>query len=122
MRNHTRAHRRSHRRGILAEHMALIWLMLKGYWPVAMRYKTPVGEVDLIMRRGNILTFVEVKGRRHILDAAQAIHTKNQTRVVRASQHFLMAHPSYANFQVRFDALLIAWYARPQHVVNAFGG
>jgi hypothetical protein len=36
-------HRRSHRSGLVAEWLALVYLLLKGYFPLAMRYKTPVG-------------------------------------------------------------------------------
>lgn len=118
----THAARLKHyRRGILAEYAALLWLTCKGYWPVALRYKTPVGEIDVVVRRGSKLVFVEVKARATTADAAYAIHAKNQSRVVRASQYFLASHPEYGHCEVRFDAVLIAWYARPKHLVNAFG-
>jgi putative endonuclease len=113
--------RSNHRRGILAEYVALMLLTLKGYRLVAMRYKTPVGEVDLIVRRAATLVFVEVKARANADDAAISIHAKNQSRVVRASQMFLVNHPAYTNHQVRFDAVLIAWYRIPRHLTNAFG-
>jgi putative endonuclease len=113
--------RTQHQRGILAEYLALAFLSIKGYRLVALRYKTPVGEIDLVMRRGGTLVFVEVKARAAMADAAAAIHAKNQSRVVRAAQQFLVSHPAYANYQVRFDAVLIAWYRWPKHLVNAFG-
>jgi putative endonuclease len=111
----------NHRRGILAEYAALFYLMCKGYRLVTLRYKTKFGEIDLIMRRGDTLAFVEVKARRYHADAAVAIHSKNQSRVMQAAQMFLRNHPAYANYQVRFDAVLIAWYKRPHHLVHAFG-
>ena len=104
----------------MAEYAALIFLMLKGYLPIAMRVKTPVGEIDLVMRRGKTLVFVEVKARKQLADAAAAIHATNQSRVVRASQYFLSARPHYQSLQVRFDAMLIAWYKLPHHQPNAF--
>ena len=112
--------RTNHRRGIAAEYAALIYLICKGYLPITMRYKTPVGEIDLIMRRGNTLVFVEVKARKALDDAALAIHATNQARVVRASQVFLKQKPQYQSLHVRFDAMLIAWYKRPHHQPNAF--
>ena len=112
--------RSNHRNGILAEYLALAYLTLKGYRLVALRYKTPVGEIDIILRRGKTLVFAEVKARAKADDAAHAIHTKNQSRVVRASQQFLANHPEYQNYEVRFDAVLIAWYSRPRHLINAF--
>ncbi len=56
--------------GRLAELAALWTLRAKGYRLLARRYKTPVGEIDLIMRRGNLTAFIEVKRRS---DADQAI-------------------------------------------------
>lgn len=112
--------RRNQRRGIVAEYLALVYLMLKGYRPVAMRYKTPVGEVDLVVRKGSTLVFVEVKARKTRDAAAMAIHGKNQLRVVRAAQYFLAAHPDMATLQVRFDVCLIAWYRMPHHMPHAF--
>jgi putative endonuclease len=113
-------HRRSHRSGLVAEWLALVYLLLKGYFPLAMRYKTPVGEIDLIMKRGRRLVFVEVKARADVEDAAHAVHAKNQARVVRAAQHYLHSHPQRAGHEVRFDVCLIAWYRWPKHLLNAF--
>ncbi len=112
--------RSNHRAGLMAEQLALLWLMLKGYWLIARRYKTPHGEIDLILRRRKTLIFVEVKARPRLEDAAFAIHPKNQSRVLAAAQQFLRNHPAYGDFQVRFDAVLIAWYKRPHHLVDAF--
>ncbi len=111
---------RAHRNGMRAEWAALLLLMAKGYLPVAWRMKTPVGEIDLVVRRGRCLVFVEVKARGDHAQAAQAIHATNQSRVVRAAQYFLSRHPNYAAHDIRFDAVLIAWYRWPKHVVHAF--
>jgi putative endonuclease len=111
----------NHRNGIRAEYAALAYLTLKGYRLITMRYKTKLGEIDLVMRRGKTLAFIEVKARTTHADAAHAIHTKNQARVMQAAQMFLAAHPHYHEYEVRFDALLIAWYRWPQHLVHAFG-
>lgn len=112
--------RTNHRAGLLAEHLALAWLMLKGYMPVATRYRCKGGEIDLIVKRRRTLVFVEVKARRERDTAAHSIHARNQSRVVAAAQYFLNAHPHYADYTVRFDAVLIAWYKRPYHLADAF--
>ena len=112
--------KRHERAGRWAETLALISLMCRGYWPRACRYKTPVGEIDLVMQRGKTLVFVEVKGRKTYADAAYAVHTTNQARVVRAAQQYLAAHPSLQHLAVRFDVCLVAWYRLPQHITNAF--
>ncbi len=112
--------RKRHRRGLLSEYLAMALLICKGYRLIAWRTKTPVGEIDLIMRRGQTLAFIEVKGRRSHAEAAHAVHTKNQSRVVRAAQYFLAGHPHYAQSEIRFDVCLIAWYRWPQHLPHAF--
>jgi putative endonuclease len=117
----TAQRQRSQRHGIWAEYAALFYLTLKGYRFVTSRYKTKLGEIDLIVRRGKTLVFVEVKARANRDDAAYAVHAKNQSRVVQASQMFLMAHPAYQEYQVRFDVVLVAWYSMPHHLVHAFG-
>lgn len=107
-------------RGVIAERLAMLWLFLKGYRVRAMRYKTPLGEIDLIMTRGHTLVFVEVKLRRSRLQASASVHAGNQRRVVRAAQYFLQSHPRYAEYTVRFDVCLLAWYRLPYHLPHAF--
>ena len=111
---------KAYRLGHRAELLALLSLMLKGYLPLYRRYRTPVGEIDLILRRGKTLVFVEVKARPTHDNAAHAVHITNQSRVVRAAQYFLSRHPSCAAYEMRFDVCLIAWYSWPQHRTHAF--
>ncbi len=113
--------KRSYRRGLMAEWFALAWLIAKGYRFVAWRYKTKLGEIDLIVRTRRHLVMVEVKARADASDAAHAVHATNQSRVVQSAQWFLASHPAYQHLQVRFDVVLIAWYKRPKHLRHAFG-
>lgn len=112
--------RERYRFGHRAETRALLCLMMKGYMPVARRYKTPVGEIDLIVRRGRTLVFVEVKARRTRDEAAFAIHARNQLRVVQAAQMFISTYPNYTDWNMRFDAIMVAWYRWPHHITHAF--
>lgn len=110
----------SHQRGLRAEWLAAWFLRLHGYRILATRYRTPVGEIDLIARRGGTLAIVEVKARANHTAAAEAIHIRNRQRVVRAAQHYLQAHPRHAHRTIRFDALLLTWYRWPKHLRHAF--
>ncbi len=47
----------------MAETRCALGLRLRGYRVLARRYKVPVGEVDIVARRGRTLVFVEVKAR-----------------------------------------------------------
>lgn len=63
-RSGTLERQRAERRGRRAEKIAAWFLRAKGYAVLARRYKTPVGEIDLVARRGRTLAFVEVKARK----------------------------------------------------------
>lgn len=54
---------KAYRRGHSAERLAAVALMLKGYRIIGRRYRTKLGEIDLIARRGDIVLMVEVKAR-----------------------------------------------------------
>lgn len=106
--------------GHRAETLAALYLQLKGYRILTRRFKTPVGELDLVAKRGGTVVFVEVKGRRTRDSAAESIHGQNQARVVRAAQWWLQRHGQYIEHEVRFDVCLIAWYRWPHHITHAF--
>lgn len=64
--------RRAERRGHVSEYLAALYLMAKGYRILAIRYRTRLGEVDLIARKRDLVIFVEVKariGEREAIDA-----------------------------------------------------
>ena len=110
----------AYRRGRAGETRALWWLRLKGYRLVARGERTPVGELDLVMRRGPILAFVEVKARPDRDQAAAAIAPRQQLRIARAAQAFLQRRPELVGLQARFDAVLIAPGRLPCHLVDAW--
>jgi putative endonuclease len=107
-------------KGIWAERMAAVMLTLKGYRVRALRYKTPRGEVDLVVTRGSLIVFVEVKFRPCIDAAAYAIHAGGQKRIRDAAALYLAAHPAYNRYDARFDVVLIAPWRWPRHMRAAF--
>lgn len=109
-----------YRRGLRAETLAAWYLRFKGYRILAMRYKTRVGEIDLIARRGSGIVFAEVKWRSDRQGAMEAIHGDNQARVRRAAELYLQKHPRYTGCETRFDALVLTPRAWPLHIKNAF--
>ena len=114
----------NYKAGHFAEKIALVWLMMQGYWPIAMNFVvgrgTGAGEVDLIVKRGKTLVFVEVKKRPTEEKGRLAIGTKNQTRIQRTSQVFLARYPRYQKFNIRYDAVLISPKHWPKHLKNAW--
>jgi putative endonuclease len=111
---------KAYRRGLFAETLAALLFRLKSYRIVARRYKTPVGEIDLVALKGNRLAFVEVKRRQTTEDAAWTLPAKQPRRIVRAAQYWLSAHPDLANHDLAFDVVLTAPWTWPRTVENAF--
>ncbi len=78
---------RAYRRGLFAETLAAFLLRLKGHRIVAQRYRTPVGEIDLVALKGRRLAFIEAKRRKTRDDAAWTIPTRQKRRIVRAARN-----------------------------------
>src|ERR1700754_1715702 len=108
------------RTGLSAEARAGAYLMAKGYRILAKRFRTPYGEIDIVARRRNLLAFVEVKARASLDEAAYAVTPRNQRRIIDAAQAWLMTHPEHADFEMRFDVMLIAPRHLPRHLLAAF--
>ena len=108
------------RTGLSAESRAAAFLMAKGYRILAKRFRTPHGEIDIVARRRNLLAFIEVKARASLDEAAYAVTPRQQQRIIDAAQGWLMAHPEHADFELRFDAMLIAPRHLPRHLLAAF--
>lgn len=108
------------RTGLSAEARAAAFLMAKGYRIVAKRYRTPYGEIDIVARKRHLVAFIEVKARASLDAAAYAVTPRQQGRIIAAAQAWLMAHPEHAEYELRFDAMLIAPRRLPRHLLAAF--
>jgi putative endonuclease len=113
--------RRAERGGRKAERLAAWWLRLKGWRVLAMRARTPVGEVDLVVRRGRTLAFVEVKARSSEAGAALALDDHRLRRVARAAEA-LAARYARPGDTIRIDALFMVPRRWPRHVANVWQG
>ncbi len=113
------ARQKAHRLGHAAEWRAVWRLRLAGYTILARRYKTRLGEIDIVARRGDLLAFVEVKARGDIDTAVSSLRSGQFGRVSRAANLFLASHPRYAVCSVRFDAVLVTglW---PRHLPDVW--
>jgi putative endonuclease len=107
-------------RGRRAERIAAWLLRLKGYRVLARRYKTPVGEIDLIVRRGRHVAFVEVKFRDTHDEANLAVTPSGRRRITRAASLWLAANPAAGGLHLRFDVVIAAPRRWPRHLAGAF--
>ena len=106
--------------GLSAESRAAAYLVAKGYRIVARRFRSLVGEVDIVARRRGVLVFVEVKARNTLDDAALSLLPRQQQRIAAAAGAWLAAHPEDAESNIRFDAVLVAPGKIPRHIPAAF--
>lgn len=114
--------RKAERRGHRGEWLAALALMLKGYRIVARRYRTKLGEIDLIARRGDLVAIVEVKARPTLIEAMEAIARQSERRIEGATDLWLSRQPDYGRLSVRFDMVAILPRRWPVHVENVFQG
>lgn len=110
--------RARYRTGLWAEFFAAIYLTLKGYRILARRYKTHSGEIDLIAVRGDVVAFVEVKGRLTFAAAEFSITPRQSKRIRRAAERWMSRSPRYHSFEQRFDALYILPGRWPAHLAG----
>jgi len=115
----TAARQKAHRLGHIAEWRAVWRLRLAGYSILARRYKTRLGEIDIVAKRGGILAFVEVKARGDFETGIFALREGQFGRVSRAASLFIAQHARYAVFSVLFDAVLVSgWW--PRHLPDVW--
>ena len=106
--------------GLLAESIASTFLKAKLYTIREKRYKTPVGEIDLIIQKGNTLVFVEVKLRKTHTNAIESIHFYQKKRIVQAANFYLAATPSTKSLMLRFDVVTLNHFFTIKHLCNAW--
>jgi putative endonuclease len=109
----------NYQRGLLAEYVSQFWMRCKGYRSLFRRFKTKVGEIDLIMVKGKCLVFIEVKSRNSYERAAEALTSKQKNRLIRAGQFFIARFPKFQEYAIRFDIILVTPW-RLQHIENAW--
>lgn len=108
------------RTGISAESRAAALLVAKGFRILARRWKSPVGEIDIVARRRSLLIFVEVKARNTLDDAAESVTPRQRQRIAAAAEAWLATYPDASLRDIRFDAVLVAPGKMPRHIAGAF--
>ncbi|MBP1851400.1 YraN family protein [Rhizobium halophytocola] len=112
--------RRAERRGHLAEWIAALYLLLHGYRILAIRYRTKLGEIDLIVRKGDLVAFVEVKQRADPAAAVDAVSFTAQKRIRAAGDLWLSRRRDAACLSLRYDIVTVSRAFRPRHLKDAF--
>jgi putative endonuclease len=106
--------------GISAESRAAAFLIAKGFRILARRWRSPLGEIDIVARRRHLLVFAEVKARASLAEAAESVDQRQRRRIAAAAEIWLAANPDKTIFDIRFDAILVAPRKIPRHIPAAF--
>ncbi len=102
------------------EIIAANFLRIKGYSILARRFKSSVGEIDIVAKKSQTLIFVEVKARKREELIEVILRPKQASRIKAAAEYFLAQNPKYQDFNIRFDFILFVRSMIPQHFEDYF--
>ena len=108
--------------GRRGEEVSALWLMAKGYRILGFRLKTPMGEIDLLAQKGEVLAVVEVKLRTTLEIALEAVTARQRDRLRRAAESLAGRRPALAGAAIRLDLMALAPGRLPRHIVDAWPG
>lgn len=106
--------RQRYRRGHSAEALAAAYLMACGHRILARRFKSAVGEIDLVTLKAGRIGFVEVKRRATHADCEAAITPRLRQRVHRAGELWLGRNERYQGHDVGFDLVFVMPWRLPK--------
>ena len=112
--------RKAERRGHAAEYWAALYLIFKGYRILALRHRTKLGEIDLIVRKRDVIAFIEVKARASETGAVDAVSYASQKRIRAAADLWLSRRRDAAKLSSRFDIVAVLPRRPPKHFIDAF--
>jgi putative endonuclease len=105
--------RRRYRSGLSAETYVAALLILTVHRILARRFKTPIGEIDIVALRAGRVSFVEVKRRSDEEDCEAAITWMLRQRVRRAADLWLAHNPTFQNHDIGFDLVFVVPWRFP---------
>lgn len=97
----------SRRQGQQIENIVADFLTAKGCKLMDRNYQFRGGEIDLIVKDGKHLCFVEVRFRKNVTfgSAAESVNWGKQQKILRTAEHYLLNKPKIQNLCCRFDVI-----------------
>lgn len=108
------------RRGRWAEALAVAYLRLKGYRVLERNWRSKLGEIDILARKGNVLALIEVKIRADAGLASGAVLMPQRQRLMRALGHYLKTRPALSGLDLRCDVIALGRFGWPVHLKDAW--
>lgn len=103
-----------------AEALAAWWLRAKGYTILSRRVRLPVGEIDLVARKGDVICFIEVMERATRSAALGAVTPAAWRRISRAAESWMAQRPRFHACGWRYDLIAICPGHLPSHLRDAW--
>lgn len=94
--------------------------MAKGYRLLGFRLRTRAGEIDLLALREGVVAVVEVKRRRTLAEALEAVSWGQRRRLAAAARSIAAGRPELAGAPVRLDLIALAPGRLPRHIRDAW--
>ena len=105
--------------GLIAEYFVLSYYFITLHKILHHRYKTNVGEIDLIVQKNKQIIFIEVKARKNGLHE-DILSLWQRRRITRTAELFISKHIQYTNYDLRFDLAIVEPYRLPTIIKNAW--
>ena len=93
--------------GKWGEQKACLFLEGKGYEILERNFKCKIGEVDIIAKKDDNISFVEVKTRCSIDFGlpCEAVNRKKRSKIIRTAQSYIKQHKEYIYFGFYLDVI-----------------
>ena len=106
------------------ENKALEFLLRNGYELLHKNWRTRFGEIDIIVKKDNLIVFVEVKSlpKGNLDYLSKVLNKDKQERIIKTSKRFLLNNRQYSNSYIRYDVIVIDMPGMSEvyHIENAF--
>ena len=111
---------KSYNFGLIAEYIAIILLIIKGYNILRHRYKNRFGEIDIIAKKLHKIVFIEVKARKNNNFIKESISTQQINRIKNSAEIFISQNQHYSNYYFRYDLIIFNKIFIAKHFKNFF--
>jgi len=111
----------TYEKGLTGERKAVEYLTKKGMVLLSQRYHSPFGEIDLVMRDGDTLAFVEVKARDTGREGSGliSITMRKQAKIIKTALQYMTENN--CDCAARFDVIELTKDGI-QYIMDAFVG
>ena len=120
---------KTQKRGALGENASAQYLISQGYEIIEKNFYSAYGEIDIIAKKDNLISFVEVKTRKQhsMITAREAVSKSKQVKIIKTaamyiSKNGVKSQPRFDIVEVYLDGEQNEIITEINHIINAFTG